>query len=402
MSEPALTKRTWYPGIEALRGVAALSVVAHHSWSLSNQPRFPGYWVIEGMGTWGVNLFFLLSGFLLADTFWRERRASMRVYAVRRFFRIAPAYYVNLAVLFLFFASPGLLFSAQGERQLLTSFTFTHYLFPDTSSSLNVNGALWTLTIEMMLYAALPIMALSFKKLPAITFLALVAIGVGWRLWVAVDGDSLRLAYFGQTDLDPGIQSLFIARQFIGAVPVFALGIGLRWLSTRGRLDWVERWIPKQLPVWALLATLLPSLLVMRLVEQASNFRNAGLFATYDVIVVGLMLPALVLAARPDSLVSSPLRTISTWLGERSYSIYLWHFPIILALYERGPLVALPAPTGYWWRLPAILVITLVAAAFSYAAVERPGQQWGKTIAARFEPARSAGSPTAAARKTDQ
>ncbi len=156
------TTKTWLPGIEALRGVAALTVVAHHSWSLSNQPgkppddRIPFYWVIEGFGLWGVMLFFMLSGYLLADTFWRAERADLRVYAIRRFFRIAPAYYVNLAILFLFFVSTRRTFSPQGERQILANVTFTHYLFPDYSSSFNVNGALWTLTIEMLLYAFLP------------------------------------------------------------------------------------------------------------------------------------------------------------------------------------------------------------------------------------------------------
>lgn len=385
MSEPQLATRTWYPGIEALRGVAALSVVVHHSWSLSNQPRFTGYWIIEGFGTWGVSLFFLLSGFLLAETFWQDTRASLRIYAIRRFFRIAPAYYVNIAFLFLFFASTGLLFSAQGQKQVATSFTFTHYLFPDTSSSLNVNGALWTLTIEMMLYAFLPLMATAHKRAPIVAFLTLVGIGVGWKLWIAVDGDPLRDLYFGETTLDPGIQSLFIARQFMGALPVFALGIGIRWLVMKGKVGWVDRLLPQQIAVWPILVLLIPSIAMLSVVEQASNFRNHVLFATFDLIVVALMLPALVVAARPDSLKASPFRTVATWLGERSYSIYLWHFPIILALYERGPLEALPTPTGYWWRLPAILVITVVVAAFSYVTVERPGQELGRSLAARIK-----------------
>ena len=99
-----------------------MTVVLHHCWSLSNQPglppddRIPLYWVVEGFGLWGVMLFFMLSGYLLADTFWREEKADLRVYAIRRFFRIAPAYYVCLAILFLFFASTRLTFSEQGAQ----------------------------------------------------------------------------------------------------------------------------------------------------------------------------------------------------------------------------------------------------------------------------------------------
>ena len=93
----------------------------------------PVYWVVEGFGLWGVMLFFMLSGYLLADTFWRSEPADLRVYAIRRFFRIAPAYYVSLALLFLFFAGHRLVFSEQGAKQLLANATFTHYLFPDYS-----------------------------------------------------------------------------------------------------------------------------------------------------------------------------------------------------------------------------------------------------------------------------
>ena len=67
--------------------------------------------------------------------------ADLRVYAIRRFFRIAPAYYVSLVVLFLFFAAHGWSSASRVRSSSLTNATFTHYLFPEYSSSLNVNGA---------------------------------------------------------------------------------------------------------------------------------------------------------------------------------------------------------------------------------------------------------------------
>jgi peptidoglycan/LPS O-acetylase OafA/YrhL len=393
------TDKTWLPGIEALRGVAAMTVVLHHSWSLSNQPltphddRIPLYWVVEGFGLWGVMLFFMLSGYLLADTFWREQRADLRVYAIRRFFRIAPAYYVNLMILFLFFASTRLTFSEQGQKQILANLTFTHYLFPDTSSSLNVNGALWTLTIEMMLYAFLPLMALAVRFRPVLATIGLVAIGLGWRAVVAYDGDGLRDLYFGDTTLDPGIQSLFIARQFVGAVAIFALGIGARWLVVHGHLDRVYRLLPDRLGVSSFLVLTIPSILLLRWVEEGSQFTNPLLFTVYDFALMVALLPALLLAARPQSFTASPLRTVSSWLGERSYSIYLWHFPIVLAVYERGPLKRPPALDGFEWRLPAILLLTLLFAAASYQMVERPGMEWGRRLARRVAAKRVAPAP---------
>src|SRR6202035_257050 len=87
--------REWFPGIEALRGIAAMAVVVDHSWALANGSQSFGLGIVPGLGTWGVNVFFLLSGFLLADYFWAgRRRRSVLEYYIRRFFRIAPAYYV--------------------------------------------------------------------------------------------------------------------------------------------------------------------------------------------------------------------------------------------------------------------------------------------------------------------
>ena len=397
------TTKTWLPGIEALRGVAALTVVAHHSWSLSRQwskppdDRIPLYWVVEGFGLWGVMLFFMLSGYLLADTFWRAERADLRVYAIRRFFRIAPAYYVNLTILFLFFAAHRQVFSEQGAKQIAANATFTHYLFPDTSSSLNVNGALWTLTIEMMLYAFLPLMALAVRFRPWLATLGLIAIGLGWKAWVAFDGDGLRSLYF-PPGAEPGNASLFVSRQFVGAVAIFALGIMARWLVVHGHLDGIYRRLPRRLGVSSFLVLTIPSIVLLKWVEQASSYTNPVLFTVYDFMVMLVLLPALLLAARPQQFTDSPLRRVTSWLGERSYSIYLWHFPIILAIYERGAFKRVAAEDGYWWRLPTVLILTLLFAAASYQMVERPGMEWGRRLAKRVSGGRGrrtdSGSPS--------
>lgn len=380
---PAGSKKVWLPGIEALRGVAAMTVVVAHLAAISPNPDFPGGQLVIGLAAWGVNLFFMLSGYLLVDTFWQERRADLRMYAIRRFFRIAPAYYVNLALLFLFFAPSTLLFSEQGRTQVVASVTFTHFLFPSTSSSLDVNGSLWTLTVEMMLYALLPVMALAVRAAPWSAIIGLVVIGVGWRGLVAVDGGGLRDLYFGDSTLDPVIQSFYIARQFIGILPVFALGIGARWMVLNGHLDWFYRRLPTRLGISSFLVMLVPSVGLLHWVFAAADFRNRLLFSTYDFLLMLLVVPALLVAARPASFSPSMFQAVASWVGERSYSIYLWHYPIILAVYERGPSGLSPAAGGYAWRVPLALVVTLVFAAVSFQAVERPGMDLGRRLSKR-------------------
>lgn len=381
------TRLGWLPGIEALRGIAAAMVVLHHSWSLSTQPHFPGYQVIEGFGSLGVNLFFLLSGFLLADQFWRPKeQRSLRGFWIRRLFRIAPAYYVTVGVLFLFFAEHSLLFSEQGVRQIVANATFMQYLFPSTSSSLNVDGALWTLTAEFLLYLTLPLMALPFLRWPKLAFVVLVSIGVGWRLWIAVGGDGLRELYFGPigTGPDPGIQSVFLSRQFPGIVPIFAFGIALKYLVTRGHLDRLRSHLPQYFSVPLVVISLVPALAILFFVERASDYHHWIWFTGFDYAVALLLVPVLLIAAQPGNPSPSVVGRGATWLGDRSYSLYIWHFPIILSVYGRGPLVNPPDVSHIWAKLTLIAVLALITAQISYVALEKPGIAFGRKIAARY------------------
>ena len=109
MPEALLSKtRVKYPSLDAVRGIAALSVFVYHANHLRPLPEFLG--PLASHGNAGVPLFFALSGFLIYRPFalraasGRERTAAGRFY-VRRFRRIAPAYWFALTVLAVF---PGL------------------------------------------------------------------------------------------------------------------------------------------------------------------------------------------------------------------------------------------------------------------------------------------------------
>jgi len=387
------TRPGWLPGIEALRGIAAAMVVVHHSWSLSTMPRFPGYWIVEGFGSLGVNLFFALSGYLLADTFWRPKAPGrLRTYWIRRVFRIAPAYYVTVGILFLLFAEHRILFSTQGLRQIAANATFTHYLFPGTSSSLNVDGALWTMTAEFLLYLFLPLMALPFLRAPRTAFVTLVALGVGWRLLIALAGDGLRDAYFSTTGPGAGIESLYLARQFVGLLPIFALGIGLKWLEVSGSLDRVRSWLPQRMTLVALTAAMAPAILILYFVERASSYEHWIWFAGYDFAMTALLVPVILLASQPSWVPMTHLHRASVWLGDRSYSLYIWHFPIVLSVYGRGPLVSPPDVSHIWLRLSLIAVLSVIAAHISFTYIEKPGIAYGRLLAASLSARRGATS----------
>ena len=269
----------------------------------------------------------MLSGYLLATPSGASKPADLRVYFIRRFFRIAPGLLrVRRAAVPLLRRPPAGVQRAGRGSSCWPNATFTHYLFPGHLDALNVNGALWTLTIEMLLYAFLPIMALLVRFNPWLGTAILVGIGLGWRAWVAWDGDWLREPFFGDNQFNLGIESLFIARQFIGAVSIFALGILARWLVVHGHIDGIYRRLPARLGVSSFLVLMLPSIALLYWVEKGTFFTNPLLFTVYDFVLMLMLVPALLLAARPPQFSPSPLRSVRHLAGRAQ----LQHLPVAL------------------------------------------------------------------------
>ena len=385
---------TWLPTIEALRAVAASAVVVHHLYTLTfffvspsyaaahPQKLFPGWRVVEGFGNWGVDLFFLLSGFLLCDYFWRPAgQRPLRGYYIRRFFRIAPAYYANIALLFLFFADHKALFSARGGQQVAANATFLHWFFPSVSSSLNVNGALWTLSIEVALYALMPLLALAVAWRPVPMLLFFTGLGLGYRLWVARAGGPLVEFYF-HDDIGPGNGRLYLVRQFVGILPIFMAGIAARWFLVKHRWPRIVT-RPTSRPSMLLLVLLfVPSwALLDRGILLGNDFTHWVWFTGFDFALALLLLPAVLYAARPVAgALGWPMRA-ATWLGRRSYGLYLWHFPVILSVYGRGTFVRDPDTSHFVFRAAAVFAISIGLATASYAFIEQPALEFGRRLA---------------------
>jgi len=167
-------------------------------------------------------------------------------------------------------------------------------------------------------------------------------------------------------------------------VPIFALGIGLKYLVTRGLLDRGRRYLPQYFSVPLVVLSFVPALLMLLFVERASDFHHWIWFTGFDYVVALLLIPVLLVAAQPGNPSPGLLGRGATWLGDRSYSLYIWHFPIILSVYGRGPLVNPPDVAHIWAKLALIAVLALTAAHISYVALEKPGIAFGRKVAARY------------------
>ena len=164
------TQKNNIAALDGVRAIACLSVIAYHInrftmvshiWSWDIGPLGSS---VALMGWSGVTLFFVLSGFLLFlpyatsllfDTPW----PSMRVFYTRRAFRILPGYYVALFLL-IFLAQPEYL-HLDHVKQLGLFLTFFMDASPKTYQM--IDGPFWTLAVEWQYYMLLPGLALAFR-----------------------------------------------------------------------------------------------------------------------------------------------------------------------------------------------------------------------------------------------
>ncbi len=195
---PVATARV--PGLDLLRTIAIVWVVFYHAGTLSLGSPLPA---VTALGWMGVDLFFVLSGFLIARQWLRELSSggSLASFYRRRAFRILPAYAV---VVLVYFAWP------EGREKasiapLWQFLTFTENLFFDLSHGGKAFSHVWSLCVEEHFYLAFPVVAALLHRrsawLVASCCLGVLVFGVAWRAhqWfdvVAVAAPELQAARF--------------------------------------------------------------------------------------------------------------------------------------------------------------------------------------------------------------
>ena len=373
------------PAIRGLRGVAVLWVVLFHYVVIREASGTPDPWiealrrvpaldVLVRNGYLGVDLFFLISGFLLALPWLVHAREGLAApsaagFYARRIRRIVPAYYVQLLVLFLVVLPLDL--GPTYWRHDLYVYLWNgvaHGLFlqdtsPLTSGAIVLNGALWTLPVEAQFYALLPLAAPLFVRAPRTALAAAIAISLGWQ-WAGahdlapiVRAEVALGAHWHWTE--ENVREI-LAMQLPAYVGHFALGIALAraWLDARGRIAAPRRRIGLALAALAAMLVL-GAAVAGRVPVPREHLR---------------MVPALALAVLLYAVVSSRgpvVRRIFAggplaFAGDVSYSAYLYHAPI-LVLWSIHPSVF-----RGWLALPGMLAVIGVAAWMSWRWVEQP------------------------------
>ncbi len=390
---PVLAAPARFPCFEGLRALAALSVLLYHVF-LATVPTWvtAGAWDwINRLGSFGVCVFFLISGFLLYRPFvvahFEDRPPpGLREFWKRRFVRIFPAYWLALTV------SVYVLGVNSIRGNFLDLFTF-YGLVQSYRGGYPLLGldVAWSLVIEVSFYIALPFIAMAIgacsrrasslrTKLNvqlaglAVLYVAAVIVRVWWW-WVLSSPTVRRGSWFpvGQ-----------IPSWLIGYLDWFALGmllaVGSAWLAMGGTLPWVGHALARSpAACWLLALELYWVALQLHLGEPfapGNGWQAVGLLGIHGLCAFFFLYPA-VFGPQDRGAIRGFLRTrILVYLGVISYGIYLWHKPFTDLAGEWA--AEGPVSDGLVTQLVIVTGLTIATASLSYFALERPLINWSR------------------------
>lgn len=285
-----MAPRTFFPGIQALRAVAAIFVLIEHALFVANQTKGMPYrsWYPLSYGLVGIMLFFAISGFVIA----LNRKKPVGEFVLRRLLRIYPSYWLAIPL------AAAMLYPVRD----VTVIPSEVLLFPSAFFNYDLEIPYWTLVFEMAFYAlaaAAFAMRLSDRVLTAIALLWIAAISIAGVTTTQFPAAWILLSPWTQ---------LF---------PMGLLcGIHFERLRSFGRWPFI----------------------LAGIIAAAANYNLVwGSQAGWKTFLVGVSCTMTVLA-------TADLEVPKLWrrFGDASYGMYLLHYPPMFAL-------ALLVPQSEYW-----------------------------------------------------
>ena len=340
----------YFPFVDGLRAIAIAAVVAYHL-----DPR----WLPGGFA--GVDMFFVISGFVVsasvAEFDARNAWAFAGRFYARRVRRILPALLFCLAcvaVLCVLFVPPAWLNEGSARTGLFAMFGLANFELAYSGNDyfsprvdFNPYTHTWSLGVEEQFYLLFPLLFLlwlrggRWRKVSVAVFVVAGLASLGLAAWWHGHGDQLRAFYL----LPPRFWQLAAGVLLYQA---FATG----WLARLSRASRIVLLLASALLLGA-------GLVATRESHAPWPDGIASVAGTVGLVAALLVAPAANPAIR--LLASKPMRN----LGFLSYSLYLWHWPVIVLMrWTTG----IDAP----WQKACALAVAFVLAAFSYHCVETP------------------------------
>ncbi|HEY0807206.1 MAG TPA: acyltransferase family protein [Pseudonocardiaceae bacterium] len=342
------------PDVQALRAIAVLAVVLNHLWPT----RLTGGYV-------GVDIFFVISGFLISSHLDREilrtRRVRLGRFYARRVRRLLPAAFLVLvfSVVAAYFVLPYPRWAATGQEAIASATYWENWLlaahsveYSNLTAAASLEQHFWSLSVEEQFYLVWPLLLVLLFVIRR-RFTQFVGIAV-------VGGASLAFSiYFTSVSR---AQAYFVTP---GRAWEFAIGALIALCGTKLVLP---RWANAVLSVAGLAMIASSALLFNHLTEFPGYLALIPTAGTGMIIVAG---------TRPGRqwhtvLSSSPP---VQFLGNISYSLYLWHWPLVVL----APFVLSDALVNGMVTTPqrlGIMAVAIVLAALSKTFVEDRGRTW--------------------------
>lgn len=345
----------YVPALDGVRAAAVLAVIFFHSTWI-----FPAFEPYSKGGFLGVDIFFVLSGFLITSILLAEfdetKSVGIRNFYTRRFLRLMPAYWAYLGVLYVF--APVLFHRSEVDR-LYANDNFLMALIYGTNWHRAINGGeitgllspTWSLAVEEQFYLLWPaLLLLMLRHLPRRSIVTLTALGI------AASAVSRALRWDG----DQSVDLLYNAFDTRADALLVGCLVGLVFCWRMVPAGWVTaKWARLVLLMCLGAALIIPS-------YAHASFRTPFLYQgglTVFAVAIGVMI--FWLATRRDTrtfqmLSCQPL----VWVGKISYGLYLWHTVAIAFVQhmEMSPFIKLAASLG----------LAFGAAALSHYMIEKP------------------------------
>ncbi len=372
------------PGLDGLRALAIILVLAYH--------LFPG---LAPGGFVGVDIFLVVSGYLITALLVHEHRTHGTIWLgsfwARRARRLLPALALVIAAVSLVAASMGgdVLVGIGWQLLGVVTFSYNWWSIAQGASYLDQTSPelfrhAWSLAVEEQFYLLWPLALLALLLIP------LRAVRVAVPLVLAVASAAGLALLAGDPALDPGTASIaYLSTLTHGFGLLLGAGLALALDPLRPTEPTTARLSPARLSparlspaalgaladVGALLAASgLVALALVLSIDQAAAYRG-GLAAAAlltGVLIVCLRSPHGRAAAIADG-------GLPRWVGERSYGLYLWHWPVIVLLGAAFPVIDRGGLESWWLGLAA-LVLSVALAAGSYRLVEQPVRRHGWAV----------------------
>ena len=352
------------PAFDSLRAIAVTLVLFTHLWAVFPFGPFDDRWTKSGF--LGVDLFFVLSGFLITSLLLEEHHDTGAIHAgrfyARRALRLLPALLLFFAVYLTYSAIEG--WPPFGRRDFaFDSFEATLLYYMNWRVLWNPLGAadltaFWSLSIEEQFYwvwplALLGLLAWSARRGDAaLWLLGLAAVAV--TLW--------RVVVFHEW----GWEAAYLRTD--------ARLDGLLWGSLIAAL-FARRRLPGRLPRWTPVAVAITWIFLLGWVQADGRSAYYG-GITLWVLSAGALIVHL--ANRPDRFASGPVAVATQRVGRVSYALYLWQLPVLRAVERWTPTWAVG------WRVTASLVLLVACTLASWFLVERPALVFKRRLQARW------------------